>query len=100
MLATRDHVEGPWSLSADDAATLGPALRDVARAAKAATAAERIHVVFLGENALHVHFGFFPRASGEPALLDNGPMIEAMRTADANRAASIRDAVGSLLRGT
>jgi diadenosine tetraphosphate (Ap4A) HIT family hydrolase len=79
MLGTKEHREGMWSLSADDAAGLGPAIRAVGGAVKQVTNAHRVHMVFLGETGLHFHLGFFPRAAGDRALLDNAPLIEAAR---------------------
>lgn len=80
MLATKEHLEGMWSLSADDAAGLGAATRAVSQAVKQATGAHRVHLVFLGESAIHFHLGFFPRAEGEAPLFDASPLVEASKT--------------------
>jgi diadenosine tetraphosphate (Ap4A) HIT family hydrolase len=95
QLATKEHVEGPWSLDEDEAATLGSALSRVASALKSETGADRIHVVYLGENALHFHLGLFPRRPGEEALLENGRIAEEV-TATADQAKA--QALGAALR--
>jgi diadenosine tetraphosphate (Ap4A) HIT family hydrolase len=79
MLGTKEHVEGMWGLSDDEAAGFGPAVRTIGRAVKETTGAERVHLVYLGENALHFHVGFFPRQRGEPPLLENGRMLEELK---------------------
>jgi diadenosine tetraphosphate (Ap4A) HIT family hydrolase len=100
MLGTKEHLEGTASLSAEDAAGLGPALRAVGRAVQQATGAERVHMVFLGEAARHFHLAYFPRAAGEPALFDNGRLLETVKTAsDAGRAAAVTEQLRSLLAG-
>lgn len=100
MLGTKKHTEGMWSLSAEDATGLGPAIRAVGRAVKQATNAQRVHLVFLGEHALHFHLGFFPRAEGEAALLDNGPLLEAAQTrADAEQVRAVAARIRSTLAG-
>ena len=43
---------------------------------KSETGAERIHLVYLGENALHFHMGFFPRQQGEEALFPNQGLVD------------------------
>ena len=98
MLGTKTHLEGAWSLSAEDAAGLGPALRATARAVQQATNAERVHMVFLGEGARHFHLGFFPRAQGESPLFDNVRLHEMAETGvDAERAAALTERMRTLL---
>lgn len=64
MLATREHVEGAHALSEAQAATLGGHVRRLGVAVTAATGADRVHVVYLGESSRHFHFGF---SLGRPA---------------------------------
>jgi diadenosine tetraphosphate (Ap4A) HIT family hydrolase len=98
MLASKEHAEGTWGLSAEQAAGLGPAIRAVGRAVKQATAAQRVHTVFLGEHALHFHLGFFPRADGEPPLLDNTPLVGAAQAdADPERARALEERIRAML---
>lgn len=80
MLGTKEHQEGMWNLSADDAVALGPAIRALGSAVKQVTNAHRVHMVFLGETGLHFHLGFFPRAEGDPPLLDSAPLGAAAQT--------------------
>jgi diadenosine tetraphosphate (Ap4A) HIT family hydrolase len=95
QLATKEHVEGPWSLGAEAAASLGPAVARIASALKRETGADRVHVVYLGQNALHFHLGFFPRQPGQDALLETGTMVSEMTaTADPEKAR----ALGAALR--
>lgn len=99
MLATKEHLEGMWSLSVEQSVGLGPAIRALGRAVIETTGAQRAHLVFLGESGLHFHLGFFPRAAGEPPLLDNAPLIEAAQTAaDAERARVLAQRIRSALR--
>jgi diadenosine tetraphosphate (Ap4A) HIT family hydrolase len=99
MLAARQHVEGMWSLSPEQASGLGEAVRSIGAAVKAVTGADRVHLVFLGEASPHFHIGFFPRRTGEQALFDNARLAEtAQSTVDPDRAraigAAIRAAIG------
>ncbi len=97
QLATKEHVEGPWSLGDEAAASFGPAVARIAAALKRETGADRVHLVYLGQNALHFHVGFFPRQPGQEALLETGRMVEEMtNTADPEKA----QALGGALRGS
>jgi hypothetical protein len=80
MLATNEHVGGMWNLSTEQADTLGPLLRAVARSVVEATGAHRAHMVYLGESALHFHLLFVPRKEDEPPLFDNSPLVGAAQT--------------------
>ena len=94
FLATKEHVEGIAALSPADAAPLGPAMQVLAAAVQAETGADRVQVVYLGENALHVHLGFFPRRPGEGPIVDNGPMLaELKERADAAAAQAFAERV-------
>jgi diadenosine tetraphosphate (Ap4A) HIT family hydrolase len=94
MLAPHRHAEGVGALTEDEARSLGPLLRRVGAAVQAATGAQRVHVVYLGDTGLHFHVGFFPRAAGEAGLLDNGPMVAAARElADAEQAAALSEEI-------
>lgn len=79
MLASKRHAEGPWGLSSGEAEGLGPAVQSVGAAVRDATSADRVHTVFLGENSLHFHLGFFPRVPGEPSLFDNSTLAAHMQ---------------------
>jgi diadenosine tetraphosphate (Ap4A) HIT family hydrolase len=90
ILAARQHVEGMWSLSPEQASGLGQAVRSIGAAVKAVTGAELVHLVYLGASALHFHIGFFPRQPGEPALFDNTRLAEAAQNkVDSERARSV-----------
>lgn len=98
MLGTKQHVEGMWSMSPAQAAALGPAVRALGQALKQATGAHRCHIVYLGESGLHCHLAFFPREHGEPALLDNKPLLAAARSnRDPERAREIAERVHLLM---
>jgi diadenosine tetraphosphate (Ap4A) HIT family hydrolase len=98
MLASKQHVDGMWSLSADQADKLGAAIRAVGRAVIEATGAHRAHMVYLGESGLHFHLGFFPRAADDPPLLSNAAMLEqASSGADPERARVVSDAIRTSL---
>ena len=75
MLAPHEHVEGVSGLSDAQAERLGPLLKRVGAAVQSATGAQRVHVVYLGDSALHFHVGLFPRQAGEVGLLDNARMV-------------------------
>jgi diadenosine tetraphosphate (Ap4A) HIT family hydrolase len=77
MLATREHVQGMWDLSSEQAESLGPLVRAIGGAVVEATGAHRAHLVYLGESALHFHLMFLPRNEQEPPLLDNSPLVAA-----------------------
>jgi hypothetical protein len=97
MLATEEHGERRWvwrfrgaRARAGHSAAGGGDPRRCRR--------QRVHVVYLGEHALHFHFGLFARQSGEAAPLTNGPLLEAMQSeADANAAAAARHTIRSAL---
>lgn len=90
MIAPHEHVDGIGGLSEDQAVSLGPLLREVGAAVRKATGAERVHVIYLGDSARHIHLGLFPRQAGEPGLLDNARMVaEVGERQDAARAASL-----------
>jgi len=80
-VTTKRHVEGPWSLSDEEAATLGPMLQAVAQAVHEATGAERVYTVGLGEGAIHFHYALLPRLPGETPLFTGAPLVG--RAADA-----------------
>jgi diadenosine tetraphosphate (Ap4A) HIT family hydrolase len=90
MLAAKQHVEGMWSLSPEQASGLGDAVRSIGSAVKATTGADRVHLVYLGQSAPHFHMGFFPRLAGEPALFDNARLADAARSqVDPERARTV-----------
>src|SRR5690606_22990436 len=71
IVATRRHAEGSWGLSDQEAAGLGPLLRNLCSAVKTVTGAERVHVAAAGEVALHFHYLIMPRRPGEAPVLDS-----------------------------
>ena len=98
ILATREHVDGAHELSEAQAATLGGHVRRLGAAVTAATGADRVHVVYLGENSRHFHFGFFPRQAGEPSLLGNsGIVAEGAERQDVTRARALVTAMRGAL---
>ena len=98
MLATREHVDGPDGLTNGQADSLGHHIRTVGAALKQTTAAERVHVVYLGEAARHFHAGFFPRVAGQEPLLGNDRVLaEVESAADPAGAATVRASVRELI---
>ncbi|MCW3001047.1 MAG: hypothetical protein JWQ20_345 [Conexibacter sp.] len=100
-VASKVHVDGPGALDDAQADGFGRVARSVTRALQAATGADRVHMVYLGENSRHFHAGFFPRRPDQPALLGNeGLLAELGSAADPDRAAevrrAVRDALGAL----
>ena len=98
MLASREHVEGAAGLGDGAASSFGPIARRIDRAVRAATGAERVHLVFLGDTARHFHLGFFPRQAGESGLFDTarlGSDVGALK--DPERAAPITAAIAGTL---
>lgn len=93
MLAPTEHVEGAWSLTDEQAARFGGALRGVSAAVKRVTSADRVYCVYLGETAKHFHVGLFPLQPGDEPLFDNTRIVEASALGDADRARSVRDAI-------
>jgi diadenosine tetraphosphate (Ap4A) HIT family hydrolase len=94
MLAAREHVEGVDGLSDEQALTLGQVARRLGRAVRHATGAERVHLVYLGDNARHVHIALFPRQAGEAGLFDNAGLVTEMgRRQDAAVAAPLTAAI-------
>jgi diadenosine tetraphosphate (Ap4A) HIT family hydrolase len=94
MLASRRHAEGMWALDAEESSTLGEAIQAIGVAVKSETGAERIHLVYLGENALHFHMGFFPLQAGEEALFPNQGLVDHIQAhADADTARSVADRI-------
>ena len=55
MLWTRRHVEGGWALAPDEAAGFGPLYVELAHAVREVCAAERVYLMYTGENAIHFH---------------------------------------------
>jgi diadenosine tetraphosphate (Ap4A) HIT family hydrolase len=93
-LATREHVEGADGLSASQADRLGGALRRLTGGLREVTGASRVHVVYLGESALHFHLALFPRRPEEPSLIGNDRIVAAVAEgADAEQAESLRKAL-------
>ncbi len=100
MVAPHEHLEGIDGLTDAHAAALGPLARAVGRAVKETTGAQRVHVVYLGDNSLHFHIGFFPRQAGEEGLLENTRLVaEVGERKDPEAAtamnAAIRDAINA-----
>jgi diadenosine tetraphosphate (Ap4A) HIT family hydrolase len=94
MFATKEHVGGVDGLSDAAAGALGPVTRQLVAAIRSSSDAERVHVVYLGEHAIHFHFALLARRPGETALFTNGPLLAALESdADAQAAAATRAAI-------
>jgi diadenosine tetraphosphate (Ap4A) HIT family hydrolase len=102
MLAPREHIEGIHGLGDEHAAALGPLARRLGAAVSTATGADRVHVVFLGDNSPHFHLGLFPRQPGQSGLFDtSGMKVELGERRDAEAAqaltSEIRAALGTVV---
>jgi len=49
-----------WGLTTDESARLGPMVRSLSAAIRAATGAERVYIVGFGDNAMHFHMLLMP----------------------------------------
>lgn len=93
------HAEGPWSLTPDEAASLGPLLSRVSSAVRDVTGAERVYWIAFGEVWPHFHMLLLPRLPDTPADM-RGPALFLARDqfVNAERAASVagqlRDVMG------
>jgi diadenosine tetraphosphate (Ap4A) HIT family hydrolase len=66
IVKPRRHVDHVGDLSDEEAAALGPLLRDTARAAQRSLGAAKVYVCSFGEAVGHVHFYVVPRYEGMP----------------------------------
>jgi diadenosine tetraphosphate (Ap4A) HIT family hydrolase len=102
MLCANRHVEGGWSLAPDEAASFGPLYAAVAKAIREVCDAERVYLLYVGENALHFHALALPRSAGTPPE-QRGPGIVARSAELADRDEALRlvpqlhDAVASAM---
>ncbi|MDQ1695284.1 MAG: hypothetical protein QOJ03_637 [Frankiaceae bacterium] len=101
LWTNRHDAAGLWDVSDAEAEEFGRLVRDLSRAARACTDAERTYVITFGEHALHFHAMVLartrdmPPASRGPALLSRGPDF-----ADEERAAAVAAQVRELLGRT
>jgi diadenosine tetraphosphate (Ap4A) HIT family hydrolase len=63
----RHEAQGLWELTDEEAAELGPLLRDLSAALQREYGAERTYVMAMGEHALHFHAMVMARPAGAPA---------------------------------
>ncbi len=66
IVATRRHVLDFGDLSGEEAAGFGALLRSLYPAVRAATGAERVHIVATMDFVPHFHVWVVPRAAAEP----------------------------------
>jgi diadenosine tetraphosphate (Ap4A) HIT family hydrolase len=100
QLATKRHGEGIWTLTDEEADTLGRAARAVNAALMKVTGADLVHGVYLGAGAKHYHMGMFPRMPGEGPLFSNDGLLDGIKNhADPEgtlaMCASVRDAIAA-----
>ncbi len=95
IIMTKRHAEGIWTLTDEEAARLGPMLRDIAGAVKQVTGAERVHHAAMGEVALHYHAAILPRLPGQKPVWESMNMV-ARAQVDANPDAALN--MGKRLR--
>lgn len=68
VLKPKRHVHELADLEPDETASLGPALRTLLAAMRAALRSERIYVCSFAETVHHLHFHLIPRYADMPAL--------------------------------
>lgn len=96
LWTVRHEAQGLWALDDEEAAELGPLLRDLAGALEREHDAERTYVMAMGEHALHFHAMVMARPAGAPAD-QRGPGLLAAGGELADPAAA--RALASRLRG-
>jgi diadenosine tetraphosphate (Ap4A) HIT family hydrolase len=81
VLKPKRHVHELADLEADEAATLGEALRTVLMAMRKALSTERIYVCSFAETVHHLHFHLLPRYADMPGLGPNliDPLFDEQR---------------------
>jgi len=67
IIVLKRHCEDVGALSADEAATLGEAMRRTAKAYTQVLAPERVHFGLYAEDVRHVHLHVLPRTRALPA---------------------------------
>lgn len=99
-IASRRHAEGMDGLDDTEAAGLGEVLRRSMAALRSATGADRIHAVYLGENARHCHVGLFPRQPEQSSLFGNESLLAEMGSlGDPAAAGALRGRLRDALAG-
>jgi diadenosine tetraphosphate (Ap4A) HIT family hydrolase len=90
MVSTNRHSgDWLWGLSDDEAATLGPLVRQLSAAAKAEADVERVYLMGFGEQWQHFHFMLLSRRVSTPAEF-RGPGILAHAAELADRDEAFR----------
>ena len=92
VLKPMRHVHELADLDADEAATLGPALRKVTAAMREALQPERICICSFAETVHHLHFHLIPRYAEMPAL---GPNLMPALFSDSRFECSVGEAVSA-----
>jgi diadenosine tetraphosphate (Ap4A) HIT family hydrolase len=91
VLKPKRHCEGLDFLTVAEAAALGPLMRRVSGALRAATGAEKIYSILLAEGVAHVHFHLIPRRPDLPMDV-RGPRIFDLLRRAAEAGKSVPDA--------
>jgi diadenosine tetraphosphate (Ap4A) HIT family hydrolase len=71
-VCAKEHVEGLWALTDEQAASWAVVLRQTAQAMRAALAAERVYVAHFGENHPHFHAVLLNRSAGQESPAEKG----------------------------
>jgi len=66
MLNTLSHIEGPWSLSPEQAEGLGQLQQKLSAIIRKVTGAELVYLMSFGETSKHCHLLFMPRFDDTP----------------------------------
>jgi diadenosine tetraphosphate (Ap4A) HIT family hydrolase len=98
VIANRHGDEWLWGLSDKEAAALGPLMRDIAVAAKAEAAPQRVYLMGFGEQWEHFHFLLMSRSAATPMEF-RGPNLlnHAAELADRDEALRVGERVRSRL---
>jgi diadenosine tetraphosphate (Ap4A) HIT family hydrolase len=99
LLWSRRHSEGPAELTDDEAAELGLQISRVSRALHSVMDAEKVYVVWLGENHPHFHVLFAARTAAMWHRRGTGLLEDFEVFRDAAAAAVVAAAVRTRLTG-
>lgn len=88
-LQTMRHGESLWDMTEDETAEFGPLVAALSAAVRRVTSAERVYLIALGENSLHMHALLIPRYQDTPPE-ERGPGILATAASRADREAAYR----------
>jgi diadenosine tetraphosphate (Ap4A) HIT family hydrolase len=94
ILSLKRHAEGIWSMTEDEAATLGPILGALGKGLHDEAGGEKVHLFAMGERVPHLHMVLVPRKPGELPIFDGADLdARARQIADRAQALTLAGAV-------